>query len=130
MTSAQTAAQLDLDHLADPVTDATAEKRDQTLAVVQRLLTARGVRSYVVHTVELTLFGDGKPYPPVQRDRNAPELTVHSAAGRVVATVIMGPRSGYYLVSLRNGAELQAVRREHPEKAANLICAAQPGDRT
>jgi hypothetical protein len=130
MTSAQTTAQFDREHSDDPVTDATAERRDKALAVVQRLLKTRGVRSYVVHTVELKLFGDGRPYPLGHRNRHAPELTVHNSAGRVAATVITGPRSGCYLVSLRNGAELQAVRREQPEKAANLICAAQPGGRT
>jgi hypothetical protein len=128
MTSAETTTQSDEEHSDDPVTDATAERRDKALAVVQRLLKARGVRSYVVHTVELKLFGDGRPYFLGQRIRRAPELAVHNAAGWVVATVTMGPRSGCYLVSLRNGAALQAVRREQPEKAANLICTAQPGD--
>ncbi|MEV0422567.1 hypothetical protein [Streptosporangium canum] len=37
----------------------------------------------------------------------------------------VGPRSGYYLVSLRNGSDLQKVRGEHPEKVVDLILAVE-----
>ncbi|MDP9848662.1 hypothetical protein [Streptosporangium lutulentum] len=106
------------------------KRPDRDLAVVQRLLKAREVRSRVVHTVDLKLFGDGRPYPLGHHILHAPELTVHDAAGSAAATVTMGPRSGCYLVSLRNGSDPQTVRRERPERVANLICAAQPGDET
>ncbi|MFI6452995.1 hypothetical protein ACIBF6_15700 [Streptosporangium amethystogenes] len=37
----------------------------------------------------------------------------------------VGPRSGCYLVSLRGGSDLQAVRSEHPERVVELILAAR-----
>lgn len=111
------------------ISDATAEKYDGALAAVQRLLKIRGVRSYVVHTIVLRLFSDGRPFPLGQCERHAPELVVRSDAGWVASTVTVGPRSGCYLVSIPNGPDLQTVRSGHPEKVANLILAAQPGER-
>ncbi|MEV6865303.1 hypothetical protein AB0M44_30375 [Streptosporangium subroseum] len=109
------------EHEDDKVSDATAEKHDAALAAVQRLLKAQGVRSYVVHTIVLRLFGDGRPYSLGQRRRCAPELTVHGDAGWTVATVIMGSRSGCYLVSMRDGRDIETVPSETPEKVASLI---------
>jgi hypothetical protein len=111
------------------VTDATAEQHDKALAAVQRLLKARGVRAYAVHTVGLTLFGTDGLHLLGEHKRHAPELIVHNGAGRVVATVTMGPRSGCYLVSLWNGFDLRTVKREHPEKVADLILAIHSGKR-
>jgi hypothetical protein len=90
-------------HENEEVTDATAAKHDKALAVVQRLLSVQGVRSCLVHTISLKLVGDGRPYPLGQRRRLAPELVVTGSQGRRDATVSVGPRSGCYLVSLRNG---------------------------
>ncbi|MEU4540056.1 hypothetical protein AB0G15_34970 [Streptosporangium sp. NPDC023825] len=42
-----------------------------------------------------------------------------------MATVTMGPRSGSYLVSLRDGSGPQPVRSEHPEQVVALIVAAR-----
>ncbi|MEU0478692.1 hypothetical protein ABZ260_05810 [Streptosporangium sp. NPDC006013] len=41
------------------------------------------------------------------------------------AKVTMGARSSYYLVSLRGGPSLEAVRK--PQQVADLILTAQPG---
>jgi hypothetical protein len=112
-------------HEADEVTDATAEKHSQALADVQRVLRARGARSLIVNTVSLALFGDGRPYPLGKRRRFAPELSVTGSQGRRDATVSVGPRSGSYLVSIRNGPDPETVRE--PERVADLILTPWPG---
>jgi hypothetical protein len=116
-------------HENDEVTDATAEKHDQALAAVQRLLKVQGVRSYAVHTIGLKLTDDaGRLIPLEKPKRHVPELVVHNNAGWVDATVTIGPRSGCYLVSLRGGPDLETVRE--PRQVADLILTAQPGDRS
>ncbi|MET8340271.1 hypothetical protein [Streptosporangium canum] len=57
--------------------------------------------------------------------RYPPELTVTGSQGWCDATVTVGPRSGCYLVSLRNGSDLQKVRGEQPEKVVDLILAVE-----
>ncbi|MEV6868270.1 hypothetical protein AB0M44_45730 [Streptosporangium subroseum] len=111
-------------HEDEEVSDATAEKHDKALACVQRLLSVRGVRSYVLHTVTLKLFGDGRPYPLEQRRRLAPELTVIGSQGWCDATVSVGPRSGCYLVSL-DGRGLETLRE--PQRVVDLILASRSG---
>ncbi|WP_449066675.1 hypothetical protein [Planomonospora algeriensis] len=118
-----------------PVVDeATAEKQDRALAVVHRLLAERGIRARRHHTISLGLFGDhaGGIWPDrsLRRywlDRYPPELTVTGPQGGRDATVTMGPRSGCYLVSLRNGPDLETVRSEQPERVADLIATAMTG---
>ncbi|WP_371784664.1 hypothetical protein [Streptosporangium subroseum] len=123
MTSGQTATEPHTrGHEDEEVTDSMAEKHDKALAVVQRLLSVRGVRSYVVHTISLKIFGDGRPYPLGQRGRFAPELVVAGPPGWR-ATVIVGSRSGCYLVSIRNGPDLQTVRE--PQRVADLLLTAR-----
>ncbi|MEV6861253.1 hypothetical protein AB0M44_09645 [Streptosporangium subroseum] len=41
----------------------------------------------------------------------------------------MGERSGCYLVSMRDGRDIETVPAEKPERVANLILAAQFGER-
>lgn len=108
------------------VSDKTAEKYDRALADVQQLLKVRGVRSSIVHTHHLKLFGDGRPFPQGKLTRQAPELVVHNSAGRAVATVDIGQRSGCYLVSIPQGRDLETVPSGRPEMVANLVLAAQP----
>ncbi|WP_433366886.1 hypothetical protein [Streptosporangium sp. CA-115845] len=109
--------------------DAKAEQHDKALAIVQQLLKARGIRSYAVHTIGLKLTGDdGRPIPLEKPKRHVPELVVHNDVGWVDATVTIGPRSGCYLVSLRNGPGLETVRE--PRQVADLILTAQPGGRS
>ncbi|WP_371784985.1 hypothetical protein [Streptosporangium subroseum] len=128
MTSGQTAIEpRTRGHEDEDVSDKTAEKHDQTLAAVQRLLSVRGVRSYVVHTITLKLFGDGRPIPLGQRSRHAPDLDVRSRAGWVVATVSVGSRSGSFLVSTRDGRDIETVPSGVPERVANLILFTQFG---
>ncbi|AWS47190.1 hypothetical protein [Streptosporangium sp. 'caverna'] len=119
----------DTEDREDSVTDATAEQHDKALAVVQRLLKARGVRAYAAHTIGLRLLGTGGLHPLGESRRYAPELIVHSGAGWVFATVTVGARSGCYLVSLWNGFDLRTVKREHPEKVADLILSIRPEER-
>lgn len=114
----------------EEVSDSTAEKHDKALAAVQRTLSVRGVRSYVVHTITLKLFGDGRPAPLGQRSRVAPELNVRSRAGMVVATVSVGSRSGSFLVSMRDSRDIETVPATNPEKVAKLILSTQFGGRT
>ncbi|WP_371782755.1 hypothetical protein [Streptosporangium subroseum] len=130
MTSGQTVTESRAGgHEEEQVSDATAEKHDQALAVVQRLLSVRGVRSCVVHTIALRLFGDGRPFPRGSLGRYAPELVVRSGAGWVVATVSVGSRSGCFLVSMRDGRDIETAPAGDPEKVANLILSAQFGRR-
>ncbi|MEV6861838.1 hypothetical protein AB0M44_12650 [Streptosporangium subroseum] len=114
-------------HRDDEITDATAEKYGRVLAKVQRLLKVRGVRSFIVHTHSLKLFGDGRPLPQGSLGRHAPELVVRSRAGWVVATVTVGSRSGCYLVSMRDSKDTETVPSESPEKVAGLFLPAQFG---
>ncbi|WP_371783808.1 hypothetical protein [Streptosporangium subroseum] len=115
------------EHEGEEVSDAMAEKHDTALAVVQRLLSVRGVRSCVVHTIALRLFGDGRPFPRGSLGRYAPELVVRSHAGWVVATVSVESRSGCFLVSMRDGRDIETAPAGDPEKVANLILSAQFG---
>jgi hypothetical protein len=115
------------EHSEEVVSDETAESRGRSLIVVQRLLRAQGIRSYTIYTVNLKLFGNGRPAPLGQRTRLAPELRVTDPQGWRDATVTVGPRSGCYLVSLRNGPNLQTVRE--PQQVADLILGARPGGR-
>ncbi|MEV6862360.1 hypothetical protein AB0M44_15360 [Streptosporangium subroseum] len=125
MTTGRTAEARTEGHEDDEVTAATAEKYGRALAEVRRLLGVRGIRSFVVHTHSLKLFGDGRPLPRGSLGRHAPELVVRSRAGWTVATVTMGPRSGSYLISMRDGRDIETVPAENPERVANLILAAQ-----
>lgn len=111
------------------IDETAAENQDRALAVVQQLLKERGVRARCHHTINLRLLASrveetNWPDRPVLRswlERYPPELEVIGPQGWREATVTMGPRSGFYLVSLRAGPGLQKVGREHPEKVADLI---------
>ncbi|MEV4753269.1 hypothetical protein ACFPKZ_13385 [Streptosporangium amethystogenes subsp. fukuiense] len=111
---------------AEECSDATAEKHAGALGAVQQLLKVEGVHSYAVHTIGLKLSGEeGRPILLGKPKLYAPELVVCGGAGSVTATVTMGARSGCYLVSLRDGPDLQTVRE--PQQVANLILTARPG---
>ncbi|WP_371780079.1 hypothetical protein [Streptosporangium subroseum] len=114
-------------HEDDEVSDSTAKKHDAALAIVQRLLSVRGVRSFVIHTITLKLFGDGRPLLRGSRGRYAPELVVRSGGGWVVATVSVGARSGSFLVSMRDSRDIEMMPSGDPEKVANLILSTQFG---
>jgi hypothetical protein len=114
------------------VDKATAEGHDRALAVVQLLLIERGIRARRHQTICLSLYGNrldalicpDRPHPRSRLDRYPPELAVIGPEGRRTAVVTVGPRSGCYLVSLRGGSDLPAVRRAHPERVVELILAA------
>ncbi|GAA2867516.1 hypothetical protein GCM10010517_27120 [Streptosporangium fragile] len=112
------------------VDEATAERHDRALVTVQRLLIERGIRAHRHHTISLRFASDrpASRWPRSWTDRHPPELAVIGPQGGREATVTVGPRSGCYLVSLRNGPDLQAVKREHPEQVVELILAAWPGE--
>ncbi|MEV6866289.1 hypothetical protein AB0M44_35505 [Streptosporangium subroseum] len=115
------------------IDEATAECHDRALAVVQGLLIERGIRAHRHNTISLGLYGSHLDFPtwpnrPAFRswmNRHPPELTVIGPQGWRDVTVTMGLRSGCYLVSIRNGPDLQAVRPEQPEKVVALILAAR-----
>lgn len=117
-----------------PVDEATAENQDRALAVVQRLLQERGIRARCHHTIGLGLYAnrmDGVVWPdrPALRswlERYPPELIVTDPRGREEATVTIGPRSGCYLVCLRDDPEPRTVGEERPEGVVELILAAGP----
>ncbi|WP_433245343.1 hypothetical protein ACQPYK_43270 [Streptosporangium sp. CA-135522] len=112
-------------HEDHEVTDTTAEKHDRALAVVQRLLKASEIRTQVVHRISLKLFGDGRPSPQGKLRRHAPELIAYGDAGWTVATVAMGRRSGYYLISLPAvGVTSQIVNADQPHAVVDLVLAA------
>ncbi|MEV4746601.1 hypothetical protein ACFQVD_19200 [Streptosporangium amethystogenes subsp. fukuiense] len=136
MTKAETEGQNENqrgDEYGETITDATAESQDEALAVVQRLLTERGIRSHRHNTISLGLYGSHLDLPtwPNRPDsrtwmkRHPPELAVIGPQGWRDATVTVGSRSGCYLVSIRNGPDLQAVGQEQPEKVVDLILAAR-----
>ncbi|MDP9866354.1 MULTISPECIES: hypothetical protein [Streptosporangium] len=115
-----------------PVVDeVTAEEQDKALAVVQRLLRERGIRARCHHKITLGLISDGEaPWPDRASmqswlKRYSPELVVTGSQGWCDATVSVGPRSGCYLVALRDESGLQKVRGEHPEKVVDLILAVE-----
>ncbi|MFF3441538.1 hypothetical protein [Streptosporangium sp. NPDC002721] len=119
------------------VDEATMARHDRALAVVQRLLIERGIRAHRHHTINLGIFttrpgapsGPGRPGFRSRTDRHPPELTV-IAQGRRAATVTIGPRSGCYLVSVRSGLNLHAVRREQPHMVVELIVTDRLGERS
>ncbi|WP_433246244.1 hypothetical protein ACQPYK_44880 [Streptosporangium sp. CA-135522] len=115
------------------IDEATAERHDRALAVVQRLLAERGIHAQCHHTISLGLFASRTdeitwPHRPLRcwLDRYPPELAVIGPQGGHDVTVTIGPRSGSYLVSRRSDLDPQVVRSEHPEKVVALILAAQP----
>ncbi|GAA4188332.1 hypothetical protein GCM10022252_23420 [Streptosporangium oxazolinicum] len=115
-------------HEEPGISEAREEKYNDALADVQRLLRDYGVRSCAIRTFGLRLSDKrGRPIQLGETKRYVPELVVHGAAGRV-ATVTMGPRSGCYLVSLREDPDPQAVRE--PRQVADLILAARSGGRS
>ncbi|MGJ6970036.1 hypothetical protein ACSDR0_50095 [Streptosporangium sp. G11] len=119
------------DECGEVINDATAESQDRALAVVQRLLTEHGIRAHRHNTISLGLYGNHVDLPtwPNRPDsrtwvkRHPPELTVKGPQGWRDVTVTVGPRSGCYLVSIRNGSDLQAVGQGQPEKVVDLILA-------
>ncbi|MFF3444594.1 hypothetical protein [Streptosporangium sp. NPDC002721] len=121
------------DECGEVITDAAAESQDRALAVVQRLLTEHGIRAHRHNTISLGLYGNHVDLPtwPNRPDsrtwmkRHPPELAVIGPQGWRDITVTVGPRSGCYLVSIRNGPELEAVGQEQPEKVVDLILAAR-----
>lgn len=121
------------DECGEVITDATAESQDRALAVVQRLLTEHGIRAHRHNTISLGLYGNHVDLPtwPNRPDsrtwvkRHPPELAVIGPHGWRDITVTMGSRSGCYLVSIRNGPDLQTVGQEQPEKVVDLILAAR-----
>lgn len=118
----------------EAIDEATAESQDRALAVVQRLLQERGIRSRCHHTIGLRLYAnrvDGVTWPdqaPLRSwtGRYPPELTVLGSQDRCEATVTVDARSGCYLVSLCDDPGVQAVEPEQPEKVVDLILAADP----
>ncbi|WP_440104572.1 hypothetical protein [Streptosporangium sp. H16] len=119
--------------LEETIDESTAASHDQALCAVQRLLTERGIRAQRHTTISLGLYGDhlnppNWPNRPDSRswmNRHPPELAVTGPQGWRDVTVTVGSRSGCYLVSIRNGPDLQTVGREHPEKVVDLILAAR-----
>lgn len=104
------------------ITESTAEQHDLALAVVQRLLKARGVRTRCLHRINLKLFGDGRPFPLGERRRYVPELVVHDGTGRADAVVSMDRQSGRYLVSRPSaGAERRAVDADQPQAVVDMV---------
>ncbi|WP_329430641.1 hypothetical protein OG339_22345 [Streptosporangium sp. NBC_01495] len=96
---------------------------------MRQLLKGYEVRSYPVQIISLRLSDDeGRPIQLGEPELYAPELVVHEGDGSVTATVTIGPHSGCYLVSLRNGPDLQTVRE--PQQVADLILTTQPGGRS
>ncbi|WP_433256314.1 hypothetical protein ACQPYK_17080 [Streptosporangium sp. CA-135522] len=78
--------------------------------------------------MELRLYGD-RPNPFPRSDRI--ELVAHSHNGWEIATVTLGERSGYFLVSLPTvGVGCQQVSPDAPGAVVDLILAAMPKDAT
>ncbi|MGW4424708.1 hypothetical protein [Streptosporangium sp. NPDC004631] len=106
------------------VTELTAEQHDRALAVVQRLLKARGVRARCHHRIGLKLFGDGRPFLLGERRQYLPELVVYSGAGRKSAVISMDRQSSHYLISHPTfGVERRTVNADQPQAVVEVILA-------
>ncbi|WP_329428631.1 hypothetical protein OG339_04560 [Streptosporangium sp. NBC_01495] len=109
------------------VDETTVQTQDEALAVVQRLLTERGIRAHRHHTISLGLFAAPEvplpDRPPLRSwmNRYPPELAVIGSQGRD-ATVTIGACSCCYLVAVR-GSDTETVRCEEPERVLDLILA-------
>ena len=131
MATGQTATDVRED-VDDEVSDKTVDEHDAALRGVQWLLKDEGVDSFLVHTYLLRLRGPAKPpFWWGERARTAPELVVRDSDGTTIAVVVMGQRSGSYLVTV-SGAQprLHTVRRQHREQVVGHILAALPGQGT
>ncbi|MGW4426261.1 hypothetical protein [Streptosporangium sp. NPDC004631] len=112
--------------------ETTVDRQSKALIVVQRLLQKRGIRVRLDHTISLGLFA-GRPdttqwpdKPPVRSwlIRRPPELVVIDSVGRRQATVIMGPRTECYVISLPASPAPQTISRAEPEQVVVLIARA------
>lgn len=123
-----------------PIGEVTANRQDAALIVVQALLRKQGIRARLEHTISLGLSAvheggaactggassvvASASGPSFWLERFPPELVVTGPQGWREATVTIGGRSGAYLLSLRDGPDLQKIRQTEPEKAADLIARA------
>lgn len=88
--------------------EGAVERQDRALAVVQRLLRERGIRSRCYHTISLGLSAVREDKagsavasgPSFWLERFPPELVVTGPQGWREATVTIGDRSSAYLLSL------------------------------
>lgn len=109
------------------VDETTVQIQDEALAVVQRLLTERGIRAHRHHTISLGLFTIPETAWPDRSplrswmNRYPPELAVIGSQGRD-ATVTIGACSSCYLVSVRGNAT-ETVRCDEPERVLDLVLA-------
>ncbi|MEU0518900.1 hypothetical protein [Streptosporangium sp. NPDC006007] len=110
------------------VTEAVAERQDEALTVVQRLLKERGIRSRRDHRISLGLFANredlvwpDRTAPRSWMRRYPPELVVTDPQGRCTATVTIERRSDRYLLALRGGPDSEPVRAHEAGKVVALI---------
>ena len=85
----------------EPISDVIAAKHNKTLAKLRNLLIQRGMRTYIVQYLKLTLKSSTWPAPAEStQHRYPPELLIFAPQGWRVATVRIAPRSGAYLVDV------------------------------
>ncbi|MEU8150876.1 hypothetical protein [Nonomuraea sp. NPDC048901] len=114
-----------------PISESAAAEHDQALAELRELLTRRGIHSYVVEWLKLTLRSAPFPADALSSlDRYPPELVVFAPQGWRVATVrIAADRSAAYVVEVARIGEDHGVMPDiryivpsgKPAKAAALI---------
>ncbi|MFD1543314.1 hypothetical protein [Nonomuraea guangzhouensis] len=114
-----------------PISGSVAAEHDQALDRLRVLLTRRGIHSYVVEWLRLTLRSAPFPAAPLSNlDRYPPELIVFAPQGWRVATVrIAADRSAAYIVEVARVGEDHALMPDiryivpsgKPAKAAALI---------
>jgi hypothetical protein len=109
-----------------PISDSAATEHDQAMAKLRVLLTRRGIHSYVVERLKLTLHS--APFPAASLsnlDRYPPELVVFAPQGWRVATVrIAAGRSAAYIVEVASRGRQRLryiVPSGRPAKAAASI---------
>ncbi|WP_248962023.1 hypothetical protein [Sphaerisporangium perillae] len=110
------------------VTEATAERQDRVLVVVQRLLKERGIRSRRDHRISLGLFAHrvdaawpNRTVPRSRTRRYPPELVVTDPQGQRTATVTIERRSGCYLLMLHGGPDSEPVKVREAGRVVALI---------
>ncbi|MGA4993535.1 hypothetical protein [Nonomuraea bangladeshensis] len=129
MRSRNPSAQLEGLELGEPVTEAEADRQRAALdGVLKHLAKTVGVHAELITRIAIDC--ERQPEPSAEKRRYPPALLVYADAGRRVATVTIGERSGNYLVELaRMAAPVADIPRDWiavvpahlPDQAALVI---------
>ena len=109
------------DLLGEPIREEEAAAQNVALDRVLEHLTAEGVNAQLVK--RLVIECGAHPGPFLEKLRYPPQLIIYADAGRRVARVTIGARSGAYMVELARGGPGNELRADKVE----VVPASQPG---